>query len=277
MLLSRSTAGIVADDPFDEIGLRHLGSHGLKGLVAAEEIFQLVIEDLPADFRIAYARGGPATETATVLMADVGGKLTTLSRTIQADEFHALIAQYHQRAHEQSPAPARGLGVLAVGDTSVAVFRSPRVAGGEQPPTSSERLLTATWPGGTGCASTSLSTRVKFWRRRVATSDAVNRCFSLCAHCGRRTDTRVEVTRACSATLTKVTSASPTSLNVKSEAPGSASCRSWRVRERLKHVGHVALEILENRERHPVDDGRAVQHGRARDRRRRGNACSARP
>ena len=33
VLLSRSTAGIVADDPFDEIGLRHLGSHGLKGLV----------------------------------------------------------------------------------------------------------------------------------------------------------------------------------------------------------------------------------------------------
>ena len=247
--------------PFDEIGLRHLGSHRLKGLVWPEEIFQLVIEDLPADFPPLHTLegAGPATETATVLMTDVEG-LTALSRTMQADEFRALIAQYHQRAqavwHQHE-----GLGVLAVGDTSVAVFRSPRVA--VRAAADLQRtLLTATWPGGTELrVNVALDSGEVLATSHGYFGHAVNRCFSLCATADGGQTLVSEVTRG----LLGDTYEGDVGLaDLGEREVGGSTIRAYEIVEGApnawKHVGHVALEILEDRERHPVDDGRAVQH-----------------
>src|SRR5919197_2907969 len=49
VLLSASTTAIVQDALLDELGLRDLGVHRLKGLTRPERIFQLLIPGLPAD------------------------------------------------------------------------------------------------------------------------------------------------------------------------------------------------------------------------------------
>jgi class 3 adenylate cyclase len=181
VLLSRTTAGIVADDAFDGLGLRALGRHRLKGLVWPEEIFQLVIDGLSAEFPpLDTPEGaGPATETGTVLTTDVEG-LTNLSKTLQPDDFRALIAQYHVLA-EAVWTEFDGLGVIAVGDTSLAVFRSPK--GALRAATELQKaLLSHPWPG-----DIELRVRVALDSGEVlATSHgyfghAVNRCFMLCA------------------------------------------------------------------------------------------------
>jgi predicted ATPase/DNA-binding SARP family transcriptional activator len=50
VVLSRATADIVRDSLPTEVGLRALGTHRLKDLSRPEEVFQLVIEGLDADF-----------------------------------------------------------------------------------------------------------------------------------------------------------------------------------------------------------------------------------
>ena len=146
VLLSRSTAGIIADDAFDELGLRDLGLHRLKGLVWREQIFQLVIEGLPADFpSLDTPEGeGPGTETMTVLLTDIEG-LTKLIDALSPDEFRALVAQYHQLAQDVVQ-EFEGVGVLGFGDSSFAVFRSPasavRAAAELQ-----RRVAAHRWPG----------------------------------------------------------------------------------------------------------------------------------
>jgi class 3 adenylate cyclase/catechol 2,3-dioxygenase-like lactoylglutathione lyase family enzyme len=50
VLLSQSTTAVLEDDPLDEIELRELGHHRLKGFDRPERIFQLVIPGLCSDF-----------------------------------------------------------------------------------------------------------------------------------------------------------------------------------------------------------------------------------
>ena len=50
VLLSKATAALVEHALIDDVGLRDLGAHRLKGLSRPERIFQLIMPDLPADF-----------------------------------------------------------------------------------------------------------------------------------------------------------------------------------------------------------------------------------
>ena len=50
MLLSSATAALVRDALPAGASLRSLGAHGLKGLSAPEEVFQLCHPDLPSEF-----------------------------------------------------------------------------------------------------------------------------------------------------------------------------------------------------------------------------------
>jgi class 3 adenylate cyclase/catechol 2,3-dioxygenase-like lactoylglutathione lyase family enzyme len=50
VLLSQSTAAVLTDERLNGMEVRDLGNHQLKGFDHPEPIFQLVIEDLPADF-----------------------------------------------------------------------------------------------------------------------------------------------------------------------------------------------------------------------------------
>jgi class 3 adenylate cyclase len=146
VLLSRSTAGIVADEPFEGLGLRDLGLHRLKGLVWREQIFQLVIDGLPTDFPPldTLEGAGPATETMTMLLTDIEG-LTKLVDTLLPDEFRALVAEYHQLA-QAVVQEFEGVGGIGFGDSSFAVFRSPgsaaRAAAELQ-----RRVAAHRWPG----------------------------------------------------------------------------------------------------------------------------------
>ena len=50
ILISEATVQLVQDDLSVELGLRDLGSHRLKDLQRAEQVFQVIHPDLPADF-----------------------------------------------------------------------------------------------------------------------------------------------------------------------------------------------------------------------------------
>jgi class 3 adenylate cyclase len=181
VLLSRSTAGIVADDDFPGINMRHLGGHRLKGLVWPEEIFELVIDGLDSDFPpLKTPEGaGPATETATVLVTDVVG-LTAMSRTLDPDVFRAIISRYHERAQAVWRV-FDGLGILAVGDSSMAVFRSPMNAV-KSAVRVQQTMLDEAWPGGVP-----LEIKVALDSGEVLATahgyfgHAVNRSFALCS------------------------------------------------------------------------------------------------
>jgi class 3 adenylate cyclase len=146
VLLSRATAGIVTDDPFEGLGLRDLGLHRLKGLVWREQIFQLAIDGLPDDFPPldTLEGAGPTTETLTMFFTDVEG-LTKLVDTLSPDEFRALVFQYHQLA-QAVVQEFEGVGGIGFGDTSFALFRSPgsavRAAAELQ-----RRMAAHRWPG----------------------------------------------------------------------------------------------------------------------------------
>ncbi|MGH8063642.1 MAG: adenylate/guanylate cyclase domain-containing protein [Candidatus Entotheonellia bacterium] len=82
VLLSASTAAIVQDALLDEMGLRDLGAHRLKGLLRPERIFQLIIPGLPVDFpplQTLDSRTGPRSGSeservlTTVLFTDIAG------------------------------------------------------------------------------------------------------------------------------------------------------------------------------------------------------------
>lgn len=147
VLLSRSTAGIAADEELEGVSLLDLGEHRLKSLEWPERIFQLVIEgglenDFPPLDTIEGA--GLATETLTVVTADLVG-LTQRVRTLSPEAFRALVADYHRRLGSVL-AETGGVGVASFSDTAVAVFRSARQAA----TTAAKLQLTAsgrTWPG----------------------------------------------------------------------------------------------------------------------------------
>jgi class 3 adenylate cyclase len=82
VLLSASTAAIVQDALLDELRLRDLGAHRLKGLLRPERMFQLIIPGLPADFpplQTLDSRMGPRSGSeservlTTVLFMDIAG------------------------------------------------------------------------------------------------------------------------------------------------------------------------------------------------------------
>lgn len=146
VLLSRSTAGIVADDDFPELHMRALGAHRLTGLVWPEEIFQLVIDGLPSDFPpLDTPEGaGPATETATVLTTDIE-RMTGLIESLSPETFRALISQCHQLSQAILD-DFEGYSAVSFADSTVAIFRSPRAAV-QAAAELRRRVATHVWPG----------------------------------------------------------------------------------------------------------------------------------
>jgi class 3 adenylate cyclase len=128
VLLSRSTAGIAADEEIEGIGLVDLGEHRLKGLERPERIFQLVIDELENDFPPldTIEGAGLATETVTVLFADLRGATRHLHE-VPPEQFRALVADYH-RTLERVLSDSGGRGVFSFADTAGAVYRSARKA-----------------------------------------------------------------------------------------------------------------------------------------------------
>ena len=128
ILLSRSTAGLIDDDDLESISLRDLGDHRFKGLQNPERVFQLVVDGLPNEFPpLETLEGsGVATETGTIVVADVE-VFTPLIRDLPADVFRALVSDLH-RIMRSALEAGGGRGVVMVGDSAVAVYRSARAA-----------------------------------------------------------------------------------------------------------------------------------------------------
>jgi class 3 adenylate cyclase len=128
VLLSRSTAGLAADEEFEGIGLLDLGEHRLKGLDRPERIFQLMIDGLENDFPPldTIEGAGLAAETVTVLMSDLRNTTRHLHE-LPPETFRALLADYH-RTLERALADSGGRGVFSYADTAGAVYRSARRA-----------------------------------------------------------------------------------------------------------------------------------------------------
>jgi class 3 adenylate cyclase len=128
VLLSRSTAGLAADQELEAIDLLDLGEHRLKGLERPERIFQLVIEGLDNDFPPldTMEGAGIGTETVTVLMTDLEN-LGRRARDLAPDQFRSLIADYH-RTFGRVLSETGGRAMISFADTAVAVYRSARQA-----------------------------------------------------------------------------------------------------------------------------------------------------
>ena len=129
VLLSATTALVVQDALVDELTLRDLGAHRLKGLPRPERISQLVIPGLPADFpplRSLDVRGGllagrgSARVLTTVLFVDLVGATARLV-ALGGRRWRELLAQYtgsvrHALIHYG------GQEVATVGDAIFGVF-----------------------------------------------------------------------------------------------------------------------------------------------------------
>jgi class 3 adenylate cyclase len=128
VLLSRSTAGVLADEDVEGIGLLDLGEHRLKGIDRPERIFQLVVDGLQSEFRplTTIEGAGLATETLTVLSTDLEG-LTRRLHEHGPEKFRTLVADYH-RTLEHVLRETGGRALAASGDTAIAVYRSARQA-----------------------------------------------------------------------------------------------------------------------------------------------------
>ena len=124
-------------------------------------------------------------------------------------------------------------------------------------------LPTATWPGGTRLrVGVALDSGEVLATSHGYFGHAVNRCFSL-VRIARGGQTLVSE-RDTRGLLGDTYEGDVGLVDLGEREVGGSTIRVLRDRggraERLKHVGHVALEVLEDRERHPVDDGRAVEH-----------------
>lgn len=128
VLLSRSTAGLVADEELEGVGLIDLGDHRLKGIDESERIFQLVVDGLERDFPpLETIEGaGLLTETVTVLTTDLEG-LWRIGHELPPAKFRTFVADYH-RTLLSVLTETGGRGIQAFWDTAVAVYRSPRQA-----------------------------------------------------------------------------------------------------------------------------------------------------
>ncbi len=135
VLLSKSTAALIENTLIDDLSLRDLGAHRLKGLPRPERIFQLVIPGLPADFpplQSPSARGrtwaGLTTTRVviTVFFVDIPGATARLIalgdrrwREVQG-QFIALVRQELDRHG--------GEEVNVVADEIFALFEGPAAA-----------------------------------------------------------------------------------------------------------------------------------------------------
>lgn len=180
VLLSRSTAGLVADEELQGLGLLDLGEHRLKGLDRPERIFQLVIDGLENDFPPldTIEGAGLATETVTVLLTDLEG-LTRRLHELPPKEFRTLVADYH-RTLERVLTETGGTGIVSAGDTAVAVYRSARqavVAAADL-----QRTVAAhEWPGGSPVkVNIGLDSGELVATGHGHFGEAVNRCANLC-------------------------------------------------------------------------------------------------
>jgi class 3 adenylate cyclase len=180
VLLSRSTAGIVADEELEGIGLVDLGEHRLKGLDRPERIFQLVIDGLENDFPPldTIEGAGLAMETVTVLVADIAG-VTRLLHELPPHQFRALLADCH-RTLERILTDTGGLGLVPIGDSAGAVYRSARqavIAAAEL-----QRTVEGhDWPGGRPIrVAVALDSGEVVATGHGHFGEAVNRCRRLC-------------------------------------------------------------------------------------------------
>jgi len=127
-LLSRSTAGIVDDDPPAGVGLRDLGEHRLKDFDRPERIYQLEVEGLPAAFPPlrTLEQQIPLTGTVTVVMAE-GRRFIRTARKLPPDRIAPLMDDY-QRLLERVFEEHDGREIGGAGDMIAAAFASPRQA-----------------------------------------------------------------------------------------------------------------------------------------------------
>jgi class 3 adenylate cyclase len=135
VLLSASTAAIVQDALGDDVGLRDLGAHRLKGLLRPERMFQLLIPGLPEDFpplQTLDARTGPGLDAegarllTTVLFTDIVGS-TPQVLALGDRRWRALLAQQKALVRGEL-ARYGGHEVDMVGDGCFATFDSPASA-----------------------------------------------------------------------------------------------------------------------------------------------------
>ena len=180
VLLSRSTAGVLADEDVEGIGLLDLGEHRLKGLDRPERIFQLVIEGLENDFRPlnTIEGAGVATETMTVLITDLVG-VTRRLHELPLDKFRTLVADYH-RTLEGVLKETGGRALSASGDTAIAVYRSARQA--VLSAAEMQRTMAAhEWPDGIAVGvSIALDSGEIVITGHGPFGEATNRCGALC-------------------------------------------------------------------------------------------------
>jgi class 3 adenylate cyclase len=135
VLLSASTAAIVQDALLDELRLRDLGAHRLKGLLRPERIFQLIIPGLPGDFpplQTLDARAGPRPGSeservlTTVLFTDIVGSTERLFA--MGDRRWRELREQHKTLIRRELARCGGHEVQMVGDSFLATFDSPASA-----------------------------------------------------------------------------------------------------------------------------------------------------
>ena len=135
VLLSASTAAIVQDALLDELSLRDLGAHRLKGLLRPERIFQLLIPDLPDTFpplqtldsRTGLRSGSEGERVlTTVLFTDIAGGTERL--VVLGDRrWRELLAQYRSLVRQEFTRYG-GHEMDAVADSFFATFDRPASA-----------------------------------------------------------------------------------------------------------------------------------------------------
>lgn len=127
-LLSRATAGIVADEQIAGVRLRELGEHGLKDFERPERISQLEVEGLPTAFPPprAVEQQIPLTGTVTVVMAE-GRRFIRTARELPPDRVAPLIDDF-RRVLEGVLEEQGGREIDGAGDMVAAAFAAPRQA-----------------------------------------------------------------------------------------------------------------------------------------------------
>jgi class 3 adenylate cyclase len=137
VLLSKSTAALIEDALIDGLRLRDLGVHRLKGLPRPERIFQLITQNLPADFPPLQSldmprriRPGlaPGRVLTTVLFVDVAGETERLvalgdRRWLELRAQYSALVRQELARHGGEEVNTIGAETLAVFDGAVAAIR----------------------------------------------------------------------------------------------------------------------------------------------------------